>query len=147
MARVIGSVDLSFRSGPNRVISMCSDAGIPAPEFEEITGAAVVTFRVNVAGAAQRAQQVTGQVTGQVAGQVTGQVAGQLLRFCQTPRKASEIQKLLGLRHRESFQNNYLKPLLEMGWLERTIPNKPRSRMQKYKTTEAGQEAVKRNER
>ena len=135
MARVIGSVDLSFRSGPNRVISMCSDAGIPAPEFEEITGAAVVTFRVNVAGAAQRAQQVTGQV------------AGQLLRFCQTPRKASEIQKLLGLRHRESFQNNYLKPLLEMGWLERTIPDKPRSRMQKYKTTEAGQEAVKRNER
>ena len=53
MARVIGSVDLSFRSGPNRVIAMCSDAGISPPEFEEITGAAVVTFRVNDAGTQQ----------------------------------------------------------------------------------------------
>jgi len=56
--------------GTNRVIAMCGDAGIPAPEFEEITGAAVVTFRVNVAGAAQQTAQVTAQVTGQVAGQV-----------------------------------------------------------------------------
>lgn len=38
--------------------------------FEEITGAAVVTFQVNVAGAAQRPAQVTGQVTAQVTGQV-----------------------------------------------------------------------------
>ena len=44
------------------VIAICHVAGIPAPVFEEITGAAVVTFRVDVAGAAQRTAQVTGQV-------------------------------------------------------------------------------------
>jgi hypothetical protein len=69
-----------------------------------------------------------------------------VLRFCQTPRKASEIQKLLRLRHRESFQNNYLKPSLETGWLERTIPDKPRSRMHRYRTTEAGHKAIERAE-
>jgi len=121
------------------VIAICHVAGIPAPVFEEITGAAVVTFRVDVAGAAQRTAQVTGQVTAQVTGQV--------LRFCQIPRKANEIQKLIGLRHRESFQNNYLKLLLEKGWLERTIPDKPRSRMQRYKTTAAGREVIERDER
>ena len=124
--------------GTNRVIEMCRTANVRPPEFQEIGHAAVVTFRVNVAGAARRAAQVTGQV----AGQVTGQVAGQVLRFCQSPRNASEIQKILGLRHRESFQNNYLKPMLEKGWLERTIPDKPRSRMQRYRTTEAGREAI-----
>jgi hypothetical protein len=75
----------------------------PEPAFGA-NGFFTATFRPN-----------TPQVTRQVTGQVTGQVAGQVLRFCQTPRKASEIQKLLGLRHRESFQNNYLKPLLETG--------------------------------
>ncbi|MEW5806140.1 MAG: Fic family protein [Acidobacteriota bacterium] len=90
-----------------------------------------------------RADQISAQVTGQVSGQVTGQVAEQVLRFCQTPRKASEIQELLGLRHRETFTNNYLRPLLEKGWLERTIPDKPRSRLQKYRLTQDGEVALK----
>jgi hypothetical protein len=70
--------------------------------------------------------------------QVTGQVAEQVLRFCRIPRKASEIRELLHLKHRETFTDNYLRPLLEKGWLEPTIPGKPRSRMQRYRTTEAG---------
>ena len=82
--------------------------------------------------------QVTAEVAAQVGGQVTGQVAGQVLEFCRTPRKASEIQELLGLHHRETFINNYLHPLLETGWIERTIPDKPRSRLQRYRATEAG---------
>jgi hypothetical protein len=76
-------------------------------------------------------------------GQVAGQVAGQVLR----PRKAGEIQKLVGLRHREIFQNNYLKPLLEAGWLERTIPDKPRSRKQRYRTTALGLKVLRRKKR
>jgi ATP-dependent DNA helicase RecG len=34
--------------GTNRVAEMCKAAGVAPPEFEEITGAAVVTFRVRV---------------------------------------------------------------------------------------------------
>ena len=39
-----------------RVTEMCAAAGIAAPEFEEITGAAVVTFRVPVSGAESTAE-------------------------------------------------------------------------------------------
>ncbi|MCX5797007.1 MAG: putative DNA binding domain-containing protein [Elusimicrobia bacterium] len=135
--------DIFFRAGliekwgrgTNRVIAMCREAGIAPPSFQEISGAALVTFRVKVA---EPTAQVTGQVTGQVAGQVTGQV----LRYCQTPRKAIEIQRTLRLRHRETFQDNYLKPLLAKGWLARTIPQKPHSRLQKYLATEAGRKAL-----
>ena len=41
--------------GTNRVAELCTVAGIAPPEFEEITGAVVVTFRVPVAGAESRA--------------------------------------------------------------------------------------------
>ena len=49
-----------------------------------------------------------------------------------------EIQTVAGLRHRESFQRNCLDQLLTEGWLERTIPDKPKSRLQKYRLTEKG---------
>ena len=75
---------------------------------------------------------------GQVAGQVTGQVAARILAFCEEPRKGSEIQALVEIRHRETFLNNYLNPLLERGWIERTIPEKPRSRLQRYRLMQEG---------
>src|SRR3972149_6014409 len=48
--------------GTNRVIEMCVEAGIAPPTFEEITGAAVVTFKVNVRGPQQPADQVVGRL-------------------------------------------------------------------------------------
>ena len=71
-------------------------------------------------------------------GQVTGQVAAQVLQFCEQPRKAGEIQNLLGVRHRQTFRENYLNVLLDKGWLARTIPDKPQRRLQRYQTTPEG---------
>jgi predicted transcriptional regulator len=44
----------------------------------------------------------------------------------------------LALRHWKTFQANYLLPLIQEGILERTIPDKPRSRLQKYRLTAKG---------
>lgn len=44
--------------GTNRVIAMCRKAGLAPPTFEEITGAAVVTFTVNVLGPGRESEQV-----------------------------------------------------------------------------------------
>ncbi len=46
---------------------------------------------------------------------------------------ASELMKQLGLSHRPSFRKNYLNPALEQNLIERTIPDKPNSRNQKYR--------------
>jgi ATP-dependent DNA helicase RecG len=121
-----GAIEVWGR-GTNRVIEACRAHGMSAPVFEETQGFLVVTFRVETAAAR----------TGPSRDQVTGQVAGQVLEFCRTARKASEIQQLLGLRHRETFVNNCLRPLLETGWIERTIPDKPRSRLPRDRTTAA----------
>lgn len=70
------------------------------------------------------------QYIGYFAGQVTGQ--DKILAYCVRPRTAKEIMALVGLKHRESFYNNYLKPLMQKGLIAMTIPDKPQSRMQQY---------------
>lgn len=62
-----------------------------------------------------------------------------VLAACRQPKKSADIQAMIGVRHRETFQRNYLDPLLHEGLLVRTIPNKPTSRLQQYRTTDKGQ--------
>jgi len=52
-----------------------------------------------------------------------------------------EIQTALGLKHLPHFRDTYLRPALEGGLIEMTIPGKPRSRLQKYRITATGQVA------
>lgn len=54
----------------------------------------------------------------------------------------SELQDLLGLKHRPTFRVNYLHPAMEQGVIVRTIPDKPNSRLQKYKLSEKGRKLV-----
>ena len=120
--------------GTNRVIIECKKAGAAPPEFREITGSVVVTFRVKVG--------LTTQVTTQVTMQVTTQVVA-ILKAARKPRSRSELQKAAGLKNREHFRKAYLEPLLAAGWLEMTVPEKPRSRHQRYRTTERGNAALR----
>jgi len=55
--------------------------------------------------------------------------------------------KVVGRADRTKFRDGIVKPLIEAGLLELTIPDKPRSRMQRYRTTEAGRAASKAPER
>ncbi len=47
-----------------------------------------------------------------------------------------ELQTALSLKDRKSFRELYLKPALEEGLIEMTIPDKPNSKNQKYRLTE-----------
>jgi len=46
-----------------------------------------------------------------------------------------ELQIALGLKNGEHFRKAYLLPALETGAIEMTIPDKPNSRLQKYRLT------------
>jgi ATP-dependent DNA helicase RecG len=51
-----------------------------------------------------------------------------------------DIQERLGLKQREHFYAAYLTPALAAGLIERTAPDKPTSRLQRYRLTEKGRE-------
>ncbi len=61
----------------------------------------------------------------------------QILDFCQEPKTVFEILDLLGLSDRMNLMRTYLNPMLAMGILAMTEPEKPTSRNQKYKTVKA----------
>ncbi|GHT99417.1 hypothetical protein FACS1894154_06500 [Betaproteobacteria bacterium] len=74
----------------------------------------------------------------QVTDPVTDPVNQLLLQVANGPLSPSAIQAALGLKHRPTFRANYLYPALEGGFIEMTLPDKPASRLQKYRLTAAG---------
>ena len=77
------------------------------------------------------------EVNGEVAGEVTGEVI-KLLAVMKGEMKRTEIQSALALKHEDHFREAYLRPALDEGFIEMTIPDKPRSRLQKYRLTGKG---------
>ena len=62
------------------------------------------------------------------------QSAETLLDFCKEPRSRKEIAAFLGLKTASYATDRYIRPMLEEGKLEMTIPDKPKSTRQKYRT-------------
>lgn len=81
-------------------------------------------------------RQIVDTLTPQVAPQVTPQVTpeiGRLLSIMQGEMRRSDIQAALGLKDAKHFRAHYLQPALEGGLIEMTVPDRPQSRLQRYR--------------
>ena len=85
----------------------------------------------------QDGTQVRPQVETQVRTQVL--ITDQILTFCAEPRSKAEIAEHCGYKNTKSFTKRYMRPLLDNGQLQMTIPDKPRSQHQKYVTAQNSQ--------
>lgn len=68
--------------------------------------------------------------------ETTSSDGNSLLEFCRTPRSRQEIADHLKIKATPYMMNKYVLPLIEKGLLLMTIPDRPRSRNQKYYTAE-----------
>ena len=118
-------------TGTLDMIRRCVEVSLPEPEFNVTDGFVTTVRRKALAG------QVAGQVTGQVAGEVMTMIA--VFRGDHTRQ---ELQLALNLKSRANFEGRYLKPAIEAGYVTLTIPDKPRSRLQKYRLTDKGRAVV-----
>ena len=61
-----------------------------------------------------------------------------LIVFCTEARSFGEMLAFMGLTDRTKFRRKYIRPLLEAGVIEQTMPEKPNSQNQKYRLTAQG---------
>jgi len=117
------------------MIERCRDAGLLEPEFYLTDGFVTIIRRRPELALKAVTPQVTPQVTPPV------EVLLRLLDSCGALSNA-EVRKGLGLKDRKHVGERYLEPALAEGLVELTIPDKPRSRLQKYRLTEKGKALI-----
>jgi ATP-dependent DNA helicase RecG len=136
-------------TGVKRIRDEAREGGYPEPVWEA-NGFVTTVFRPNPevrAAAKAQGAGATDQVTAHVPHMYRAspeQVL--LLKAAREPRSREELQQVAGIRHRQHFLSEYLRPLLDAGLLELTIPDKPRSSKQRYRLTDAGRAYLKKNE-
>ena len=131
-------------TGISRIREDVRAQGCPEPEFET-NSFFVATFRPNpkVRAEVEASRNLGGDIHGtpHVTTEVTTEV--RLLQAISGEMTRRDLRNALGLRNDEHFRKAYLQPALESGWIEMTIPDKPRSRNQRYRLTPAGCEYLR----
>jgi ATP-dependent DNA helicase RecG len=114
--------------GTLAIVRACQEAGLPEPRWAVDLAGVTLTF-------------FTPEVAPEVIPEVTPEVTPEglrLLRAMEGEQTRQELQRALTLRDDEHFRKAYLKPALEAGLIERTLPDKPHSSRQRYRLTAAG---------
>ena len=93
-----------------------------------------ITFMLEIILEAIRESRATDQVSDQV----SDQVARLLASLRDGPKAATELMADLGLSHRPTFRNNYIRPAFSAGLVEMTRPESPTAKNQKYRLTTRG---------
>jgi len=112
----------------------------PDARFTQVAGTFVASFpRVPASEVSAPESRIEPQSpTVPVTDPVADPVQRLLLALADGAMAPSALWERLGLKHRPTFRENYLHPALSQGLIERTIPDKPNSRLQQYRLTPKG---------
>ena len=78
--------------------------------------------------------------------QLRAQSQAILMALSDTPLSAAELMAVIGLETKTGAFKRSIKDLLGHGLIEYTIPEKPSSRLQKYRLTEKGRQVLREGE-
>ncbi|RLB51987.1 MAG: transcriptional regulator [Deltaproteobacteria bacterium] len=133
-------------TGVRKILRAMERNGSPPPEFDTDEARSYFLLRLPIHPKAG-AQSEIGEPRGTKSGRSRDQVGtkskmspeqDQLLEIAQDPISLQELMVPSGRTSRTKFRDQVVRPLLDAGLLEMTIPDKPRSRLQKYRITDLG---------
>ena len=119
-----------FGEGVDRVYRDMEEAGLPEPVYRQSEFMLYATLKNKNWGK----EDTSWVATTHDATHDTTHDKKNLLDFCTVPRSRKEMMEYMCLSNRRYFWEHYLKPMLEDGSIRMTIPDKPRSKNQKYVT-------------
>ena len=121
-------------------------AGLPEPEFREQFGGLSVHFRKTEkthSAQVEARSGLRGERTGRRPELQPESLDIRVMRhLIQAPLSKAELSASLGHKEISGHLNKIIRELLQNKTVEYTIPNKPQSRMQKYRLTDKGRRLV-----
>ena len=129
-------------SGIKRIFSEAAAQGLPEPRVTEIaTGVRLSVFlsTQHQTGATSAQETPLAHTNEPINAQVSEQVIGLLQHCAAQPRNKQELLAALGLSNAYLNYKRHIVPLLEQNLIAMTIPDKPQSRLQRYRLTAQGQ--------
>ena len=144
IARVFRELHLTeqWGSGVKRIFADAAAQGLPEPRVVEIaTGVRLSVFldTPHDAGSMTAQKPSLAHTNAQVGEQVGEQVSKLLLHCSALPRSKQELLAMLSLSNAYLNYKRHIVPLLDQGLIAMTIPDKPQSRLQRYRITPQGQ--------
>jgi ATP-dependent DNA helicase RecG len=126
------------KTGTLKILDWCREGHCPQPIWKEQAGSLYVTFLP-----AEDFKEISSVMpeSGVESGQESGQeseVDLKILKSLKKPKSRSEIAKGLGHKTISGSINRAISRLLGKNLIEYTIPDKPQSRLQKYRLTGKG---------
>lgn len=141
----IGAIE-AWGRGTNRVIDECKKYGLEPPTFREESGYLIVTFKAPIGPGADAGKEAgtKSALSGHQIGTEFDPTKEQLLVLAsaQDPQALTALMEKCGRTDRTKFKKQVLNPLLEAGLLAMTIPDRPQSSKQRYRSTAAGVQLV-----
>ena len=135
----------AFATGLKRIQYLCDEAGCKV-EFKTVQGGFVVCFYRGMKAAFRGEPYMVhdgahDEIHDRAHDEMyiekyddTLNVEENILKFCTIARSRAEIVEFCGFKSRSQFMTRYLTPLIESKKLRMTIPDKPKSKKQKYLT-------------
>ena len=124
-------------TGVQRVFEQIAEAGLPEPRVEEVMDR--LRFTVYVPSHAPEGPSATGE---HQVNALSEQALALLSLASEGTRSRAELLAGIGLSDAYGNYKRHLLPLIEGGYLARTIPEKPNSQNQRYRMTDAGREIL-----
>lgn len=122
-------------TGIRRMRDAAVDHGCPEPQFDP-GGFFTATFWPTEASVVHATELGDRDQVGTKWGPSRDQV--EILEFAREERALVELMEHLGRSNRTKFRTQVMRPLLDAGLIEMTIPDKPQSSRQRYRTSDAG---------
>jgi ATP-dependent DNA helicase RecG len=121
----------SWGRGIEKIITESQRYNATTPQFR-YDGGLWVSFQSPVIIEEKSSATQDGTKMGPSRDQVT------LMTFCSEERTLQEMMELSKRSNRTKYRDQVLGPMMEEGWIEMTIPDKPTSKNQRYRLSAIG---------